>query len=108
LFDKIRTLEKIVGPEYVALIEGIEDISENDPAEFFVGIWGTRQAVYEVSLKKTEGTRCHSRYRWDVLSNYGSNHMAKKRKARKTKRKRTAKRRKRTRILGVPIPTLGR
>jgi hypothetical protein len=36
LFDKIRTLEKIVGPEYVALIEGIEDISENDQlrAEF--------------------------------------------------------------------------
>jgi hypothetical protein len=36
LFDKIRTLEKIVGPEYVALIEGIEGISENDQlrAEF--------------------------------------------------------------------------
>jgi hypothetical protein len=34
--------------------------------------------------------------------------MAKKRKAKKTKRKRTTKRRKRTRILGVPIPTLGK
>jgi hypothetical protein len=36
LFEKIRTLEKTVGPEYVALVEGIEDISENDQlrAEF--------------------------------------------------------------------------
>jgi uncharacterized protein YcbK (DUF882 family) len=36
LFEKIQTLEKTVGPEYVALVEGIEDISENDQlrAEF--------------------------------------------------------------------------
>ena len=36
LFEKIKTLEKTVGPEYVALVEGIEDISENDQlrAEF--------------------------------------------------------------------------
>jgi len=43
------------------------------------------------------------------LNDIRGNHMAKKRKAKKTKRKRTAKRRKRsTRILGVPIPTLGK
>ena len=43
------------------------------------------------------------------LNDIRGNHMAKKRKAKKTKRKQTAKRRKRsTRILGVPIPTLGR
>jgi len=36
LFGKIQTLEKTVGPEYVALVEWIEDISENDElrAEF--------------------------------------------------------------------------
>ena len=36
LFEKIKTLEETVGPEYVALVEGIEDISENDQlrAEF--------------------------------------------------------------------------
>jgi flagellar motility protein MotE (MotC chaperone) len=36
LFKKIETLEKTVGPEYVALVEGIEDIAENDQlrAEF--------------------------------------------------------------------------
>ena len=36
LFDKIETLEKSLGPEYVALITGIQDIAENDElrAEF--------------------------------------------------------------------------
>jgi hypothetical protein len=36
LFDKIETLEKSLGPEYVALINGIQDIAENDElrAEF--------------------------------------------------------------------------
>src|SRR5262249_3186029 len=34
-------------------------------------------------------------------------HMAQKRKAKKTKRKKATKRRKRRRILGVPIPQLG-
>ena len=36
LFEKIQTLEKTVGPEYVALVEWIEDISEDDElrAEF--------------------------------------------------------------------------
>jgi len=30
LFQKIETLEKTLGPEYVALINGIQDIEEND------------------------------------------------------------------------------
>src|SRR5262249_43677035 len=36
LFQKIETLEKILGPEYVALIDGVQDIAENDQlrAEF--------------------------------------------------------------------------
>jgi hypothetical protein len=36
LFEKSKTLEKTVGPEYVALVEAIEDIAENEQlrAEF--------------------------------------------------------------------------
>ena len=36
LFQKIETLEKTLGPEYVALIDGVQDIAENDQlrAEF--------------------------------------------------------------------------
>jgi hypothetical protein len=60
LFDKIETLEKSLGPEYVALINGVQDIAENDElrAEFLFGIWSTRQAVYEVSLRKSEELGC--------------------------------------------------
>jgi hypothetical protein len=49
LFQKIETLGKTLGPKYVALIDGVQDIAENRPApcEVFVGIWNTRQAVYE-------------------------------------------------------------
>jgi hypothetical protein len=34
--EEIETLEKTLGPEYVALIEGIQDIAENEQlrAEF--------------------------------------------------------------------------
>jgi hypothetical protein len=36
LFQKIETLEKTLGPEYAALIDGVQDIVENDQlrAEF--------------------------------------------------------------------------
>jgi len=36
LFEKIETLEKALGPEYAALIDGIQDVAENDElrAEF--------------------------------------------------------------------------
>src|SRR5262245_48049559 len=30
LFQKIEALEKILGPEYAALIDGVQDIAEND------------------------------------------------------------------------------
>jgi hypothetical protein len=30
LFQKIETREKTLGPEYVALIDGVQDIAEND------------------------------------------------------------------------------
>jgi peptidoglycan hydrolase CwlO-like protein len=29
LFEKIETLEKTIGPEYVALIDGVQDIAKN-------------------------------------------------------------------------------
>jgi flagellar motility protein MotE (MotC chaperone) len=36
LFEKIETLEKTIGPEYVALIDGVQDIAKNEQlrAEF--------------------------------------------------------------------------
>jgi hypothetical protein len=36
LSQKIETLEKTLGPEYIALIDGLQDIAENDQlgAEF--------------------------------------------------------------------------
>jgi hypothetical protein len=54
LFEKIETLEKTIGLEYVALIDGVQDIAKNEQlrAEFFVGIWSTRQALYEVKHSK--------------------------------------------------------
>jgi hypothetical protein len=42
-----------IGPEYVALIDGVQDIAENDQlgAEFLSAFGVTCQAVYEVSLE---------------------------------------------------------
>jgi len=36
LFQKLETLEKTLGPEYAALIDGLQDIAENEDlrAEF--------------------------------------------------------------------------
>jgi hypothetical protein len=42
LFDKIETLERSLGPEYVALMNGIQDIAENDELRAeFLSAFGT-------------------------------------------------------------------
>jgi len=41
LFQKIETLEKTLGPEYVALIDGVQDIAENEQLrEEFLSAFG--------------------------------------------------------------------
>ena len=42
LFQKIETLGKTLGPEYVALIDGVQDIAENDQLRArFLSAFGT-------------------------------------------------------------------
>jgi hypothetical protein len=54
LSEKLDTLEKTFGPEYVALIDGLPDIDpENDKLGCgdYVDTRSTRQAVHEVGLE---------------------------------------------------------
>jgi flagellar motility protein MotE (MotC chaperone) len=65
LSQKIETLEKTLGPQYIALIDGLQDIAENDQlgAEF-LSAFGL--AVYEVGLDP-EGACRNSGYRGNAF-----------------------------------------
>ena len=53
LSTKLAALEKKLGPEYSALMVGLEDIDPETEnwSGYRVGIIGSRQAVYEVSVE---------------------------------------------------------
>jgi hypothetical protein len=62
LLEEIETLEKTLGPEYVALIEGIQDIGKTSSSvRSFRRHLGRSSAVYEVSLENPNGS--YTRYR---------------------------------------------
>jgi wobble nucleotide-excising tRNase len=63
LSQKIDTLEKILGPEYVALINGVQEIRENDQlrAEFFRHLEHSLGCVRDKS-QKPERASGNSRY----------------------------------------------
>ena len=63
LFRKVETMQETLGPEYVALIDGIQEIAERPaPRRVCIGIWRTCQTVYEIGLKNPKAPRRYSRY----------------------------------------------
>ena len=66
LSTKLAALEKKLGPEYSALIVGLEDIDPETEnwSGYRVGIIGSRQACVRGKCRKSEGARCHASHRW--------------------------------------------
>jgi hypothetical protein len=59
LFQKIETLGKTLGPEYVALIDGVQDIAENDQLRArFLSAFGTLARLCTKNNRDCANRKC--------------------------------------------------